>query len=157
MKALSLWQPWATLVAIGAKKFETRSWSTNYRGPLAIHAALRLDEDQKLLAQSSHFKACLSAFGFTVKTLPLGAFVCIVDLVDVFPVEQVTPTIIEAAFGDYTPGRFAWKLENVRELLPPKEWRGHQRLWNLSDRLIEELKIRESNTRVLLQEQAHAG
>ena len=38
MKALTLYQPWATLVAIGAKKIETRSWSTPYRGPLAIHA-----------------------------------------------------------------------------------------------------------------------
>lgn len=38
MKAITLMQPWATLVAIGAKRLETRSWSTNYRGPLAIHA-----------------------------------------------------------------------------------------------------------------------
>ena len=39
MKALTLTQPWATLVAISAKKIETRSWCTHYRGPLAIHAA----------------------------------------------------------------------------------------------------------------------
>ena len=39
MKVLTLTQPWATLVAIGAKRIETRSWSTKYRGPLAIHAA----------------------------------------------------------------------------------------------------------------------
>jgi activating signal cointegrator 1 len=39
MKAITLTQPWATLVAIGAKRIETRSWPTNYRGPLAIHAA----------------------------------------------------------------------------------------------------------------------
>ena len=38
MKALTLTQPWATLVAMGAKRIETRSWTTNYRGPLAIHA-----------------------------------------------------------------------------------------------------------------------
>jgi hypothetical protein len=39
MKALTLWQPWATLIANGTKTIETRSWSTSYRGPLAIHAA----------------------------------------------------------------------------------------------------------------------
>lgn len=39
MKALTLTQPWATLVAIGAKRYETRSWSTTYRGEIAIHAA----------------------------------------------------------------------------------------------------------------------
>lgn len=38
MKALSLWQPWASLWACGAKKYETRSWATKYRGPIAIHA-----------------------------------------------------------------------------------------------------------------------
>lgn len=41
MKALTLWQPWASLIALGVKTIETRGWSTNYRGPLAIHAAKR--------------------------------------------------------------------------------------------------------------------
>ncbi len=44
MKALSLWQPWASLIALGVKTIETRSWATNYRGPLAIHAGLRRPE-----------------------------------------------------------------------------------------------------------------
>jgi hypothetical protein len=39
MKTLTLTQPWATLVSLGAKTFETRSWKTDYSGPLAIHAA----------------------------------------------------------------------------------------------------------------------
>lgn len=39
MKAITLWQLWASLLACGAKKYETRSWATSYRGPIAIHAA----------------------------------------------------------------------------------------------------------------------
>jgi len=39
LKALTLWQPWASLLAGGGKMFETRSWKTNYRGPVVIHAA----------------------------------------------------------------------------------------------------------------------
>jgi len=39
MKAITLWQPWASMLACGAKQFETRSWATNYQGPIAIHAA----------------------------------------------------------------------------------------------------------------------
>lgn len=39
MKAITLHQPWATLVSLGVKTIETRSWTTRYRGPLAIHAA----------------------------------------------------------------------------------------------------------------------
>jgi hypothetical protein len=45
MKALSLWQPWASLIALGVKTIETRGWATKYRGPLAIHAAQRLPRD----------------------------------------------------------------------------------------------------------------
>jgi len=41
MKALSLWQPWASAIALGSKRIETRGWATSYRGPLAIHAAKR--------------------------------------------------------------------------------------------------------------------
>jgi hypothetical protein len=49
MKVLTLSQPFATLVAIGAKKIETRSWSTKYRGPLAIHAAKTIPREYKSL------------------------------------------------------------------------------------------------------------
>ena len=41
VKAITIWQPWASLVAVGAKTMETRSWPTKYRGPIAIHAAQR--------------------------------------------------------------------------------------------------------------------
>ena len=39
MKAISIHQPWASLIAFGEKRFETRSWKTDYRGPLLIHAS----------------------------------------------------------------------------------------------------------------------
>lgn len=39
MKAITIWQPWASLLVCGEKKYETRSWATSYRGPIAIHAA----------------------------------------------------------------------------------------------------------------------
>lgn len=38
MKAITIWQPWASLLACDAKQFETRGWATSYRGPIAIHA-----------------------------------------------------------------------------------------------------------------------
>lgn len=50
MKALSLTQPWASLVAIGAKRIETRSWSTSYRGLVAIHASKRFPDEACLFA-----------------------------------------------------------------------------------------------------------
>jgi hypothetical protein len=47
MKAISLWQPWATLLTCGAKRYETRSWKRTYRGPIAIHAALKKPPEQE--------------------------------------------------------------------------------------------------------------
>lgn len=43
MKAITIRQPWASLIAAGVKTIETRSWSTKYRGPLAIHAGKHND------------------------------------------------------------------------------------------------------------------
>jgi hypothetical protein len=59
MKAISLWQPWATLVAIGAKTIETRGWSTSYRGPIAIHAAKKLIPDFGSICHSEPFSSAL--------------------------------------------------------------------------------------------------
>ena len=50
MKALTLTQPWASLVACGAKTIETRSWRTPYRGPVAIHAAKGFPADAGWIA-----------------------------------------------------------------------------------------------------------
>lgn len=42
IRCLSLWQPHAQAIALGLKPYETRGWSTSYRGPLAIHSAKKL-------------------------------------------------------------------------------------------------------------------
>lgn len=63
MKAISLTEPWATLVAIGAKQIETRSWGTDYRGPLAIHASKKLTGDDLAMAQEPVFNLALREGG----------------------------------------------------------------------------------------------
>ncbi len=57
MKALTVMQPWATLVALGAKRIETRSWSTSYRGPLAIHASGRISREAAVRITRAHAPA----------------------------------------------------------------------------------------------------
>lgn len=134
MRAISLHQPWATLIATGAKQYETRSWSTSYRGPLIIHAAKQYDEGAQRGPNRVHFiKAFLDANIVDYRSqIPLGAYLCIVDLVDVVPTESIVNSLPEQerAFGDYSPGRFAWKLENVRVLPESVPARGYQGLWN---------------------------
>lgn len=133
MKALTLHQPWATLVAIGAKRIETRSWGTAYRGALAIHAG-KSTEFLSLCGQEPYRSILLAHFGpeWYPNDLPLGAVVCAVELV---AVEQMTPELIaavaepERSFGLYEPGRFAWRLRTIRPLTEPIPARGYQMLW----------------------------
>ena len=135
MKFITLTQPWATLVAIGAKKIETRSWRTNYRGPLAIHAAKGFPEDCIGLCRTSPFREALVAAGFeTAGALPRSCVVAVCNLVDV---REITdrgirspegiwhlPRTPERDFGDYSPDRYAFYLENVRKLDEPIVSRG---------------------------------
>ncbi|HEY0075556.1 MAG TPA: ASCH domain-containing protein [Abditibacteriaceae bacterium] len=143
-RAISLWDPWATLVAIGAKKIETRSWPTDYRGPLAIHASRRTSE-LKICLQNEHFWKALSPRYVEIGEytergkaklahhFSLGCVVAVVDLKDCVPTEELASTISdqELAFGNYARGRFAWILENVRSLQNPLPQRGAQRFFNV--------------------------
>jgi hypothetical protein len=133
MKALTLWQPWATLIAIGAKPYETRSWKTAYRGPLIIHAARRLTRLDRQNCQTEPFRGRLLAQGFeTPDDLPRGAAVAVGDLITVAPTEVLRTTLTqdELPFGDYRDNRYAWKLANVHRFSEPIPARGSQGLWN---------------------------
>jgi len=130
MKAMTLWQPWATLVAIGAKRIETRSWSTNYRGPLAIHAAVSkkgheacLREPVRSTLEAFHYRSCAA--------LPTGKVIAICELIDILPTEDVRDIVEnrELAFGDFETGRYAWLLEDVRSLPIAMPATGRQGLW----------------------------
>jgi activating signal cointegrator 1 len=123
MKALSLTQPWASLVAIGAKQIETRSWSTRYRGRVAIHAAASFPVTARHLCVGppgfgrSPFREALRAGGYkgpvldghriSTGDLPLGAVVATATLVDVAPIGgpySFRTGLFEGDEGDY-PGR----------------------------------------------------
>lgn len=102
MKALTLWQPWASLVAAGGKRLETRSWSTAYRGPLLIHAATR---EPPTVCAAAFDEEAIQVLGVSdYRTLPRGVVVAIAELVDVRPTETVRQIARrEYLFGDYTP------------------------------------------------------
>lgn len=165
MRAISLWQPWATLVAVEEKRFETRHWKTPFRGELAIHASKTFRSDCKRLAQTDRFskalkRGCLKDSGlneqeqeaipFDEILLPLGGVVAVVELVEIIPVEVwlqrhchrglvMEKHVNEFAFGNYEPGRFAWKLENVRRLKSPVACPGRQGFWTLSPEIEQQV------------------
>jgi len=141
MKALTLRQPYATLVAIGAKRVETRSWRTRYRGPLAIHAAATFPLQARELCSREPFRSALLAGGYEqVDSLPLGGVIARCRLVDCLPTSaaagsdhgELPPAASdEWEFGDYSPGRFMWLLADV-ESIEPRPARGALGLWEWS-------------------------
>lgn len=137
--ALSLNPPWDLLVAIGAKKIETRNWNTYYRGPLAIHATKGiglLGDEYGLYDQCmiEPFRGALRAAGYTkVREWPRGAIVAVCTLADTFQFTKANTANLseqELAFGDFTPGRYGFRLANVHMLPEPIPARGKQGLWH---------------------------
>ena len=141
MKAISLWQPWSSAIAVGVKHNETRSWVTPYRGPIAIHAGRRADWnleeffDQMMLR--GDFKQAMeraNLHSFTM--LPKGAVVAVADLVEIVSTEMAWAKglpELERLLGDYSQGRYAWRLANVRPLREPYFARGCQGLFDVPD------------------------
>ncbi|MYC08182.1 MAG: ASCH domain-containing protein [Chloroflexi bacterium] len=115
MRALSLRQPWASMVADGRKTIETRTWRTNYRGPLAIHASARPHDD-----------------------LPTGGIIAIARLYDCRLMEAADE---DAACIALHEGAYAWLLADVQpvELIPCKGMLG---LWTPSDEIERLAEIR---------------
>ncbi len=165
MKAITLTQPWATLVAIGAKRIETRSWQSSYRGPLAIHAAKGFPRECRELCLTEPFRSALRDAGYDVpdnrpmimnKILPLGCIVATCELTGVYSTNsrifsfassdifissetgisvgahelfRLPPAEPELSFGDYSPGRYAWVLGNIKPLAVPIPAKGSLSLW----------------------------
>lgn len=130
LKTLSLWQPWASLIAAGVKQDETRHWFTPWRGPLAIHASKRLD----LAGAPDALCDAALGLGWRHGGLPSGAIVAVAELADVLPADLVAATgrltRANLAAGNFAPGRFAWRLANVRALRRPIPGVGRQGLFN---------------------------
>lgn len=145
VKAITLWQPWASLIAGKVKKVETRSWRTHYQGPILIHAAYSLpplpvlnqflnDEDARLAlviaAQNLGIPVDCRQLIDIIRDLPRGKFVARANLADVVPTIKLTPNRIEKACGGFDAGRFGWILEDVEELQDQPLVKGKQGLWD---------------------------
>lgn len=111
LKAISLYEPWATLIGLGLKSYETRSWQTVYRGPLVICAAQRLLPLVQIIN-------ILYKTGHSVNDLNFGRAICVVDLIEIYRTSEIVHLMSsqERLLGDWTDGRFAWKFDNLRQL-----------------------------------------
>lgn len=120
MRCITIVQPYAWAVAVGVKIFENRKWSTNYVGPLAIHAGLsreRLGEgfvmDDLLIPEPRE------------EYLVFGAIIAIGDLVACWPVKKIPKDKQHWS----AEGPFCFEIRNVRQLKTPFRCRGSLSLW----------------------------
>lgn len=134
MKAISLWQPWATAMAIGLKSIETRHWSTNIRGLIAIHAAKQWQLPEREWAAELAARHDAPA----IANPPLGRIVATGKLVAVKRTEDLWSTISETerSFGNYEPRRFGWIFEDVVALPIPIPFKGAQGFFDIPDELL---------------------
>lgn len=137
MKAISLWQPWASAIAVGSKRLETRGWPTEYRGPLAIHAAKRQDAARhEFHTRRSLWLEALGVDELWVNELPFGAIIATCELVSCDRQTGYPDSALERELGDYGPGRYNWSLANLKRLPEPIPFKGMQGLFNIPDGLI---------------------
>ena len=128
---ITLHQPWATMIAKGAKEIETRSWKApNYLigNYLAIHAGKTYTAVN--LPEFTWWTNERMGAGWQ-KDMPAGAVVAIVRLDSCRQVlsNEDVPDMPEQIFGDFRRGRWMWKLSNVIEVDPPVEAIGKQGIW----------------------------
>ena len=144
MKAITLYEPFASLMAIGAKKNETRPIQINHRGEICIHAALKTVDGISI--------EVLNAFRNRAEPMiwKFGCIIAVVDLWDVQPswrfvrkatrLDQIEISEEEFSFGDYSTGRWIYRTERLRRLKTPVPCKGFQCVgWTVQEEIKTEV------------------
>lgn len=128
MKVLTIKEPFATLIKNKVKYIETRSWKTNYRGELYIHAGLsKISKEVKERPGLSEL--------YNESELSYGYIICKCNLVDcIYMTEEFIKKTKEENLnnfiaGHYEVGRYAWLLQDI-EVIKPIEAKGQLGIWN---------------------------
>lgn len=128
MKVLSIKEPYASLIKNKYKLIETRSFKTNYRGELYIHASLsKIDKETK---NNSELMSLLGEYDYQY-----GYIICKCNLVDCVYmnqefIEKIKQNHTEYICGYYEEGRYAWVLEDIVPLTEPIKAKGRLNIWN---------------------------
>jgi hypothetical protein len=155
-RVLSMWQPWASFLlyprnALPVKRWETRAFPPRQKLPLeiAIHATLRKDGIRDLMCFPQYIEAQNRA---GIHHFPLGMIIGTATIVEVVPTERINsglqtqagtaPDKLDSLLGNYSPGRYAWRMAFAQVLPHPIPFKGRQAvLWELdaeTDRAIDE-------------------
>ncbi len=131
MKVLSLAEPFASLIKNGIKTIETRSWKTNYRGKLYIHASATripsvIEKNRELMALVNNDE------------LNYGNIICSCNLIDCIEmtcnfIDKVKKNHDEYISGEYALGRYAWILSDIKTLEHPIPAKGRLGIWTFEE------------------------
>ena len=123
LKVLTLKQPWASLVAEGIKKYEFRTWKTNYRGKILIHAGAGIDKEE------------MKKFNHLNLEYPSKRIIAEVEIEDCLELDDKLNNIIisenNIAYGSKKRTGYAWKLKNAKKINSSKQINGKLGLWNI--------------------------
>ena len=131
MKVLTIKQPWASLIMLGYKRFEFRSWKTNYRGELLIHAGQGIDKEAMKRLQK-----------YIPKDMPKGKILGKAKLVDCVKMSpEFKSELLKENKDIYTDSTFkenyGWQMEDIEVFDEPIEAKGHLSLWEFEKEKIE--------------------
>lgn len=150
MKGISIWQPHASLLMSGLKPFETRSWAA-WKALIGqrvwIHAGKAtddLDDMTKYLCDHAEggpldpsweaYRAALRQIGFQhLRELPRGCLLGTAVLAESIPTEALTDP---GPFGNFAPGRFAWRMVDSILLPEPIPFTGKQGFFEVPDDIV---------------------
>ena len=123
MKALTIKEPWATLIIEGYKAYEFRSWKTKYRGKILIHAGMSLEKEN-----ANKFKDYDLEYS-------KGAIIGEAEITDcIFVTKEINEELKKINPLVYGKSghveKYAWKLENVKKYDKPIPVKGQLGLWN---------------------------
>lgn len=131
MKVVSIIEPWASLIKEKVKYIETRSWKTNYRGKIYIHASLKKvpKKDERINNLITLLKDKAFKYGHIIAEATL------VDCIymDEEFISKIKNNNQEYICGEYSIGRYAWVLEDIKELSKPIPAKGSLGIWNYND------------------------
>lgn len=143
MLGLSVWQPWASLIAAGAKRYETRSWQppASLVGQRLAICSSQTEEGLLASAEDQAFsRLCLRRLGR--QPLPMGTVVAVVTVAGFICTTAPAARRISARerlVGNWSLGRYAWRLADVQALSAPVPVTGSQRFFHLPLRVLAQV------------------
>lgn len=139
MKALTIQQPWASLVATGVKKYETRCWSPPEKmlgEQIVIHAGSGFEKTAPHLVPLIPGLSNENLF----ELMPIGAIIAVVRIAFVWQATEAIISHEERALGNYTAGNYAWRLTDLQKLPEPIPFKGQQGLWDVPRETINKIQ-----------------